>query len=753
MKAALITVVIALPLALSGQVNILTANGSNDRANANLNEAKLTPGNVAPGSFGKLGSFPVDGQVYSQPLYMSGIAIPGKGTHNILFVCTQHDTVFAYDADSAAAPQLLWQVNLGTSVPSTTFGDFGDVAPEIGILSTPVIDASTGVIYVVADTLQNGAPVFQLHALDIHSGQEMLNGPVAVAGQVAGSGAASKDGVIAFDPFWHLQRPGLLLLNGHVYFTFGSHGDDGPWHGWIFTYNGSDLSKAPAVLNLTPNGSGGSIWQSGRGLAADSSGNIYGITGNGDYDGLTNFSESFLKLSGTTPAIIDWSTPANWQDLSSGDFDLSGGPALIPGTHMIVGGDKGGTLYLINGDSMGGGVNGVEQTLRAVQNGGIFNLAIWTRPDGAFVYVPELNSTFKCYQIAGGTINQTPVSVSTTGGTDPYEGMTISANGTQDGTAILWATTGDNTQVTLPGTLHAYDASNLANEVWNSGMTGGSDTLGTFAKFVSPTVANGNVYVPTWANAVVVYGLLPSNTGGGPMPAIGGVANSGSYSVNAVSPGELVTIFGTNIGPAIPAGSQVDFAGNVLTLIGGTQVLFDGIPAPMIYASQGQVNAVAPFEVTAPTTQVQVVYNGQTSAAFPMPVAAATPGVFTSDGTGAGQIAALNQDNGINTPANPAAQGTVMTMYAEGAGQLTPAPQDGSVITADNLPQPVLQVTVLVNGQPATVLYSGGAPGFVAGVLQVNFQLPVGIPSGSSVPIVLQVGRFATKQSLSIAVQ
>jgi len=740
-------------LAASAQVNVLTSNYDNTRANANLNEAKLIPGNVVPGSFGKLGSFPVDGQVYAQPLYISGVAISGRGTYNILFVCTQHDTVYAYDADSAASPNLLWQVNFGPSVPSTTFGDYGDIAPEIGILSTPVIDSQQGVMYVVSDTLQNGVPMFQLHALDLRTGQEVLNGPVAITGQVAGSGAASKNGVIAFDPYWHIQRPGLLLLNGTVYLTFGSHGDDGPWHGWMFTYSASDLSRAPAILNISPNGTGGSIWQSGRGLAADSSNNIYGISGNGDYDGITNFSESFLKFNGTKPAITDWSTPPNWQDLSDNDYDLSAGVALIPGTHMMIGGDKAGNLYLVDGDNMGHGTGGTAQILRAVQNGGIFNMAIWSRPDGAYVYVPELNSTFKCYQVAGGAFNQTPVSVSLTGGTDPYEGMAISANGTQNGTAILWATTGDNTQVTLPGTLHAYDATNLANEVWNSDMTGGTDSLGTFAKFANPTVVNGNVYVPTWSNSVTVYGLLPQNTGGQPQPAIGGIANSASYAVNSVSPGELVTIFGNNVGPANAVGAQFDFSGNLLTLIGGTQVLFDGIPAPMIYASGSQLNAVVPFGIANKTTQVQVVYAGQASNAFSMNVSAATPGVFTSDGSGSGQAAALNQDYSINSSGNPAAQGSVVTIYAEGAGQLNPPLPDGSVVTADNLPQPVLPVSVLVNGQTATVWYAGGAPGNVAGVLQVNFQLPDGTPSGPNVPVVLQVGKATSKQSLTIAVQ
>ncbi len=748
--AALLSV---LCLSSVAQVNVPTANYDNNRTNSNLSETILTTGNVAPGSFGKLGSFPVDGQVYTQPLYVSGVAIPGSGTHNILVLSTQHNSVFAYDADSAAAPNLIWQQNLGSSVPTSILDGFGDVAPEIGILSTPAIDVTQGIIYVVAEVLVNGGPVFQLHALDIHNGQELLNGPATISGQVPGAGAASSNGVIAFDPVWHIQRPALLLANGSVYVDFGSHSDDGPWHGWIFTYNASNLGLPPAIFNTTSGGTGGAIWQSGRGMAADNAGNVYGVTGNGDYDGVSNYSESFLKLNSAGTTLADWFTPADWQFLTDNDFDISAGPVLLPGSHTLIGGDKAGQLYLINGDSMGKGTSGTAQIFAALPSGGIFNMAVWNQSGGALIYIPQLNGSFQCFQAAGGTFNQTPVSSSIATGTDPYEGLAISANGVQSGTGILWAVTDDNTQWNLPGTLRAFDASNLSNELWNSDMTGGSDALGTFAKFSNPTVANGTVYVATWSNSVVAYGLLPASGGGLPQPAIGGVTNSASYSSTAVSPGELVTIFGSNIGPASPAGLTLDGSGNLTTMIGGTQVLFDGIPAPMIYASSGQVNAVVPFEVSNATTQVQIVYGGQTSPAFPMSLAVATPGVFTSDGSGSGQAAALNQDYTLNSVDNPAAEGSVVTIYAEGAGQLNPTLADGSVVTANNLPQPVLPVSVLVNGQPATVLYAGGAPGFVAGLLQVNFQLPAGLPSGSSVPVVLQVGKIAGKQSLTIAVQ
>jgi uncharacterized protein (TIGR03437 family) len=310
----------------------------------------------------------------------------------------------------------------------------------------------------------------------------------------------------------------------------------------------------------------------------------------------------------------------------------------------------------------------------------------------------------------------------------------VSANGSTDGTGILWATTGDNTNPALPGTLHAYDAANLTNEVWNSDMNGGGDFLGTFAKFVSPTVVNGSVYVPTWSNAVVVYGLLPAGAIGQLQPAIGGVANSASFAVDAVSPGELVTIFGSNLGPA-------------------AQVLFDGAPAPMIYAGASQLNAVVPFGIDLSSTQVRVIYDGLGSAAFSMAVQPSTPGIFTVDGSGAGQASALNADYLPNSSAHPAARASVVSMYAEGAGQMNPPGQDGSIVDAANLPKPVLPVTVTVGGIAADILYAGGAPGFLEGVLQVNFVIPDDAPSGPAVPLMLQVGTAASKQAATIAVQ
>ncbi len=497
--------------AIVAQTNVLTANYGNERTNANLQETQLTTSNIAVGGFEKIGNLAVDGQIYAQPLYVSQLTFPNRGLFNVVYTVTQHNSVYAYDADSAGAPNLLWHVNLGPSVPASTFGaDYTDVSPEIGILSTPVIDLQGGAIYVTAATLEQGSVVYRLHALDLVTGQEKFNGPALIQASIAGTGeGGSTGGQIPFDPMWHIQRPGLLLANGSVYVAFGSHGDAGPWHGWMVSYKASDLSTQNAMFMASPNGWGGSFWQSGFGLTSDESGNIYAISGNGSYDGQTEFSESILKFSGDL-TLAGWATPPNWSMLANNDYDLSAGPALIPGTHQIVAGDKYGELYLVYADALAplqGGNSGNAQIIQGVEWGGIFNFALWPTPSGTFVYVQEQGSSIKAYQITGGLSANVVSESAPTGAAMPFVGMSISANGSQTGTGVLWETTGNRSDPTLPATLHAFDAADLTNELWNSDMTGGQDSVGMFAKFANPTVVNGKVFVPTWSGALAVYGL------------------------------------------------------------------------------------------------------------------------------------------------------------------------------------------------------------------------------------------------------
>jgi uncharacterized protein (TIGR03437 family) len=347
-----------------------------------------------------------------------------------------------------------------------------------------------------------------------------------------------------------------------------------------------------------------------------------------------------------------------------------------------------------------------------------------------------------------------PEPVSTTTDTIPFAriGMTISANGGQEGTGILWESSGNYNDQSAPGTLHAYDASNLANEIWSSEMNPARDRLPPVAKFVAPTIANGKVYVPSSANVVTVYGLFSPPDDDNVAPAITTVANAASYTQDAVSPGEMVAIFGSNLGPSTPAGLQLSDSGSVATNLADTQVLFDGVASPMIFASDGQVNAIVPFGMAAATTQVQVQYKGQASEAFPLTVAPTGIGIFSADSSGAGAAVVLNPDGSLNSPTNPALPGSVITLWATGAGQLSPAGIDGTVVGTDNLPVTALPVLAQVGGQTADVQYSGGAPGLVEGVIQVNVRIPFSSPTGAAVPLVLNIGDSASQSGITVAV-
>ncbi len=732
------------------QVNILTANGDNDRSNSNLMETQLSPATVNSSTFGKLGTWPVDGQVYAQPLFVSGLSIAG-GLHNVVFVSTMHNSVYAFDADAVSLVSVLWQVNLGKSVSAALlFGQYGDIQNEVGILSTGVIDLQRSVIYVVADLFEDGSPVFYLHALDLATGAERLNGPMKMTASVTGSGSAAlADGTIPFDPLQHIQRPGLLLANNAIYVGFGSHGDQFPYHGWILSYDATDLSHRLGVYVSTPNGNGGAFWQSGRGLAADLQGNVYAITGNGDYDAVRNFSESFVKVSAQLSSTLDWFAPSDWQSMSDNDFDISAGPALIAGTHTIIGADKIGDLYVINGDGMN---QPNSASIIAASAASIFNFAVWSRGGNASVYTQGGGEPVKCFQVTGSQVSPDPVSTGVTSIEYSRISMTLSANGGLDGSGILWETTGDYNDGT-PGTLHAYDASNLANELWNSDMNPVRDQMPQVTKFVAPTVANGKVYVPSTSNMVTVYGLYSPPSASGATPAITTVAHAASYSQDAVAPGEMVAIFGSSLGPLVPAGLLLDNSGSVATTLAGTQVLFDGIASPMVFAGDGQVNAIVPFGVAANTTQVQVQYQGLASAPFPMSVAPAVIGIFSADASGVGQAVMLNQDGSLNSPTNPAAPGSVVTLWATGAGQLSPAGVDGAVVAAGDQQRPVLTVTAQIGGQVADVVYAGGSPGLVEGVIQVNLRIPAASPTGDAVPLALIVGNSTSQPNITLAIQ
>lgn len=732
------------------QTDVTTANYGNTRANANLNETILTRAAVSSSAFGKLGTFPVDGQIYAQPLYVGGVQISGVGMKNVVFVATMNDSVYAIDADAPGSNTPLWQVSLGTAAPSAAIPDLEDVNPQVGILSTPVIDPGAQVIYVVGETFEGGAPVFRLHGLSLADGHEMENGPAVISASFPGAGSASVNGTIAFDPFWHLQRPGLALANGTIYIAFGSHGDAGNYHGWLMSYNASNLQQQIAVFNTTPNGNGGAIWQSGRAPTIDDGGNVYVVTGNGDFDGVSNFSGAVLKLSGTDLTLLDWYTPAAWQSLNANDLDVgSTGAILVPGTNLALAGDKGGRLLNLNSTSLGHIESAAAVDDFLASPAGIFGLALWQTTQGTLLYEHDLNGFLKAYPVTSTAITQTPVSIGTWNGDSEYHGMAVSSNGASDG--IVWETTGDHSQAGVPGTLHAWNASDLTQELWNSSLNP-LDVLGSFAKFVAPLVVNGRVYVPTFSNQLVIYGLQSSGVGNPLAPQVASILNGGSFVQDSVSPGEVVSIFGTNLGPLVGVAFQLNDAGQVPNALGGTEVLFDGIAAPLMYTSLNQIDVVVPFEVAAPSTQIVVQSSVGQSAAISMPVTAATPALFTVSGLGNGEAAILNEDGSVNSAINPATVGSVISLFATGLGQTTPPGVDGAV-AGPVLPVPNLPVSVLIGGFPSYVLYAGAEPSTIEGVFQINVRIPPVAPTGSVVLIVLQVGNWVSQTDVWLAVQ
>lgn len=489
------------------------------RTGANRNETILSPTNVAASTFGKLASFDVDGEIYGQPLYLPNITISGS-THNVVFVVTEHDSVYAFDADAKTTSPLWHQNFLSPGAGITTVDSandfpvpYDDIAPEVGITSTPVIDTSTGTIYVVAKTKENGSFVQRLHALDITTGKERFGGPTVIQASIPGQGVTNDgNGNIVFDPLIDNQRSALLLLNGRIYIAFASHGDFDPFQGWLLVHDSHTL-KQVAAFAPTPDGTGGGIWGSGNGPAADNAGNVFIGVANGDYtagSGGRDYGDSFLRLtlSGSTANVADWFTPFNFQELSDLDHDIgSGGPVLLPDqsfgpAHLLIGGDKAGDFFVVNRDLMGH--NHDSDNNQAVQQialgGGLFsNPAVWKDN----VYIGPVGNPLQCYKISGGKLTLTSMTSTASG----FPGMSaaVSANGDTNG--IVWALQVDQWD-NGPAILHAYDANDCTHELYNSTQAPGDrDTPGIAVKFSVPTVVNGKVYVGG-ADKLTVYGLL-----------------------------------------------------------------------------------------------------------------------------------------------------------------------------------------------------------------------------------------------------
>jgi Ig-like domain-containing protein/immunoglobulin I-set domain protein len=511
------------PATTASNIDVVTYHYDNLRTGQNLSETSLTPANVNSSKFAKLGSFTVDGRVDGQPLYLSSVSIPNQGTKNVLYVVTEHDSVFAFDADSVngATTAFLWKTSVlqpGES-PSDDRG-CGQVTPEIGITSTPVIDRTRNAIYLVAVSKDSGGNYFhRIHALDLTSGKELFGGPTTIAATYPGAGANSSNGNVVFEASRYNERPGLLQINGTVYTTWGSHCDAGPYNSWAMSYS-ADTLKQTSVVNLVPNGNEGGIWMSGTAPAADAAGNIYFIMGNGDFDTTTdangfpanaNCGNCFAKISSAAPLkLLDYFTPLNTVSESNADADFgSGGPLLLPdivdGTgktrHLAVGSGKDANIYVLDRDNMGkfnAGKDNIYQQINGQLGGGV-----WAKPSyfNGTVYYGAVNDTIKAFPIVSGKLATTPASQSAHQFGYPGATPSISANGATNG--IVWVVENGGTAV-----LHAYDAANLTTELYNSNhaANGRDQFLGN--KFITPVVANGKVYVGT-PNSVAVFGLLP----------------------------------------------------------------------------------------------------------------------------------------------------------------------------------------------------------------------------------------------------
>ncbi|HTM39897.1 MAG TPA: hypothetical protein VL177_03255 [Terriglobales bacterium] len=475
-------------------------------------------------SFGKLFSWGVDGDIYAQPLYLSDVAVPGHGRRNLVYVATEHNSVYAFDGDAQTQP--IWKVNLGSAVPSedicqvldgASSCQYTDLVPEIGITSTPVIDTTSGTLYVVTKNKTGNEYEFVLHALDIATGAEKFGGPVQVTASAQGSGAGSKGGTLSFDPLLHLNRPGLLLLNGVVYIAFGAVGDVPPFHGWVMGYDATTLQQV-AVFNASPDGEGAGIWASGQGLAAEGD-SIFLATGNGTFDGNSSgrdWGSSFLRLNASQGlAVADYFTPHEQGYLTSADLDVGGsGPMLLPDMDLVLGVGKDGVLRMMQKGQFGKYNAAFNNDVQEFQPFRFFLGApvFWNGPHGPAIYLWGVGGSLTQYGIAGGNLETRPLSQSSTSAADISDSvpLSLSANGAEQGSGIVWATAalsqgsgGGN----LAGILRAFDADDLSVELWNSKQNAQRDELGNYAKFAPPTIANGKVYVPTFSGQLVVYGL------------------------------------------------------------------------------------------------------------------------------------------------------------------------------------------------------------------------------------------------------
>jgi hypothetical protein len=509
------------PGTTNSTVDVITYHYDNGRNGQNLSETVLTPANVNSTQFGKKGEFTVDGHVDAQPLYLSQVAIGGQ-KKNVLYVATEHGSVYAFDADSISGTTstFLWKITtLGSGETTSDNRGCGQVSPEIGITATPVIDRSRNAIYVVAMSKNSSGTYFQrIHALDLTTGQELFGGPKNITASYPGTGDNSSGGNVVFDPKQYKERPGLLQINGTIYTTWSSHCDARPYTSWVMAFSADTLAET-SVLNLVPNGSEGGIWMAGTAPAADAAGNIYFLEGNGDFDTTLNAQgfpangncgNCFVKLSASGGlALADYFTPHNTVSESNADQDLgSGGAIALPDVqdsggnikHLSVGAGKDSIIYVVDRDAMGkfnAGTDQIHQEISGQLGGGVFSMPAFFNNT---VYYGAVGAALKAFPVTNAKLAGTPSSQSTHHFGYPGTTPSISANGATKG--IVWAIENGG------AVLYAYDATDLTKELYNSNQAANNRDHFSGNKFITPMIVNGKVYVGT-QTSVAVFGLLP----------------------------------------------------------------------------------------------------------------------------------------------------------------------------------------------------------------------------------------------------